>query len=118
MTVKNAAVTLRIEMVGDGTPGAALPNGYWWNHYDSFQVNSNNHLFSKNLTKYVFARNIYKIVVNINKKKLYNHTSPRSLRGLLGCDVADDTFSQLLISIYAVDAFVWKLTFFSFQRPS
>ncbi len=38
MTVKNAAVTLRIEMVGDGTPGAALPNGYWWNHYDSFQV--------------------------------------------------------------------------------
>ncbi|PAV60034.1 hypothetical protein WR25_18063 [Diploscapter pachys] len=28
MTVKNAAVTLRIEMVGDGTPGAALPNGY------------------------------------------------------------------------------------------
>ena len=39
-----------------------------------------------------------------------------SFRGFLGYDVVDDTVSQLLISIYAVDAFVWKLTLFSFQK--
>ncbi|XGW20760.1 hypothetical protein V3C99_004052 [Haemonchus contortus] len=40
LTYKDPNVTLRVEMRGDRTPRAKNPNGFWWNHYFSFRVGS------------------------------------------------------------------------------
>lgn len=38
LTVKDIDVTLRVEMKGDRTPKAPASDGFWWNHYNKFEV--------------------------------------------------------------------------------